>query len=123
MTRHAKRTDFNQKEIVDELRSRGVQTVLTNFGENFPDLLCGYMGDWTLIEVKQPDGSLDRGQLDWLSIARGRVGVATTPTEAVVLAIGPGISEVEKDRIAAWLIKNPTQQSLSVKKFRKLING
>lgn len=128
MTRYAKKTDGNQVEIVNALRKHGVQVVITNFGESFPDLLCGYGRSWSLLEVKQPDGDLSRGQLEWLSNAKGRVAVVTTPDEAVDAAIN-GIHSKHTlflnsgFQLEQWLIKNPNQQSLRVSRFRRIING
>lgn len=126
MPRFNKRTDKSQKDIVDALRKSGVQVIVTNFGQDFPDLLCGYRAvsepGWVLIEIKEPDGSLDRGQLEFIANAKGRVGVATTFDEALALVRATdGISLLGKDAIDQWLLKNPTQGQLSVKKFRKVI--
>lgn len=118
--KYNKRTDKNQAEIVDALRKAGVQVIITNFGQDFPDLLCGHQGQWMLVEVKQPDGSLDRGQLEFIAKAGGEVAVVTTIAEALDVFRPSRILWGIGDAVQEWLIKNPTQKSLSVKKYRKL---
>lgn len=55
MRRRAK-TDANQPEIVDALRSIGAAVYsLAECGDGIPDLLVGYKGETILLEVK--DGS------------------------------------------------------------------
>jgi hypothetical protein len=123
MPRFNKRTDKNQAEIVKELRRRGVAVTITNFGNDFPDLLCDVPKFWSLLEVKEPDGSIDRGQLKFMSECHGPCAVVTTPDEAwLTINEGAWLTNAHKDRIAGWLICNPTQETLSVRKFRKLIN-
>lgn len=119
--KYNKRTDKNQAEIVDALRKVGVQVIITNFGQDFPDLLCGYLGEWRLVEVKQPNGSLDRGQLEFIANARGVVQVITTIDEAMdMFARGDFNALVTQHRVHQWLLANPNQKSLSVKKYRNL---
>jgi hypothetical protein len=120
--KYAKRTDGNQSLIVADLRSRGFQVIVTNFGNDFPDLLVGAYGQWWLMEVKQPDGELDRGQLEFLVKAKGRVVVVTGPEEAYQsVADGRTIGQRAKTELDTWLLKNPSQKCLSVRKFRKII--
>lgn len=121
--RHNKRTDRSQLDIVKDLRARGVQVIVTNFGSSFPDLLIGYrLRNWLLVEVKEPNGCFDRGQLQFLADACGPVAVATTADEAAfALHEGKALQTSQKDKIAAWLLRNPTQETLSVKKFRAVI--
>lgn len=118
--RHNKRTDGNQKQIVSELKDRGLQVIITNFGLNFPDLLVGNHS-WILVEVKEVDGCLDRGQLRFLASARGPVDVVTTADEVISGLMSGGLRSLQKDKIAAWLIKNPKQETLSMRKFRVVI--
>ena len=118
----AKRTDKNQAEIVKLLRRHYGQVIVTNMGDDFPDLLCGSNGGWTLLEVKQPNGCLDRGQLKFLSEAHGAVAVVTNIDEAInALWDADTLNDEQKVRIAHWLIRNPDQETLSVKKFRAVI--
>lgn len=126
MTRYAKKVDGNQQPIVDALRKSGVTVIITNWGNDFPDLLCGKRGRWVLQEVKEPSGSLDRGQLLFMVNAGGcPIEVVTTPGEALAVMEYPKTFAhylANQARVAVWLAKNP-QQSLSVKKFRKVIGA
>src|SRR5213076_2556669 len=117
MTRYAKKTDGNQKEIVDGLRRFGARVIITNFGDDFPDLLVSTLtSEWVLLEVKQPDGCLDRGQMQFLADVRcGAVAVVTTEDEALDALDADGLQRLEywqQMAIEKWLVKNPTQQSL-----------
>jgi len=119
----AKRTDSNQASIVKDLRELGFQVVVTNLGDDYPDLMVGSKGTWTLIEIKKPDGDFTRGQLEFLADARGPIGYATDTGEAIGLIYGDHLTLGQRIHISQWLIKNPDQQSLSVKKLRKLVNA
>ncbi len=51
--RRAGRTDSNQQSIVDVLRFIGASVVITSgAGDGFPDLLVGWRGETTLMEIK-----------------------------------------------------------------------
>lgn len=53
--------DNNQKQIVDALRSIGVSVLITSdIGHGFPDLVAGYNGKNTLLEVKNPNNQYGR---------------------------------------------------------------
>lgn len=53
----AKRTDSNQKQIVDDLRDLGLSVFPTHeVGRGFPDLVVGTGGDTYLVEIKRPLG-------------------------------------------------------------------
>lgn len=130
MPRHAKRTDKSQAQIVADLRKAGVQVIITNFGDDYPDLLlcAGQQIGWVLAEVKNLGGRfvLSQGQLRFLSEARGYVGVVTDFQEAYTLALKPdkfALQTYQKTRIAQWLLQNPDQESLYVPKFFKLVKG
>jgi hypothetical protein len=114
----AKRTDHNQKQIVSDLRDAHRQVHITNFGQDFPDLLTAHAGEWALLEVKQESGSLDRGQLRFLANAKGKVAVVTTSREAMNPEY---LTPDHKAKIHVWLLQNPDQETLSVKKFRAAI--
>jgi len=120
--RHAKRTDSNQASIVKDLRKARAQVEVTNMGDDFPDLVAGW-SQWVLLEIKNPDGDFSRGQLSFLATAQGPVGFATNTEEAFDVLQGYHLTRSQKEQIAVWLIKNPDQQSLSVKKLRKLVNA
>ncbi len=126
--RFNKRTDHVQNTIVKDLRALGIQVVITNGGFDHPDLLCGYKGVWTLLEIKNPlvtnvsKGTLTRGQMQFIVDARGPIGVATNLDEAQdIVKWEGGITEKQKENIIAWLIRNPDQQTLSVSKFREML--
>lgn len=56
MTRRAAKIDANQSEIVAALRDAGVMVHPAHaMGDGFPDLVCGFRGRITLVEIK--DGS------------------------------------------------------------------
>lgn len=51
--RYAARVDDNQSEIVKALQRIGVYVIdCSHVGAGFPDLLCAYRGQWTLLEIK-----------------------------------------------------------------------
>jgi hypothetical protein len=116
----AKRTDKNQAGIVDALRDH-FQVIVTNMGDAYPDLMVGFDGFWHLLEVKQPNGCLDRGQLEFMANSIGPVSVVTNEQEAIDAIYEGGISGNQRGQIHIWLIKNPTQDTLSVRKFRAVI--
>ncbi len=128
--RFNKRTDHVQNTIVKDLRACGIQVIITNDGFDHPDLLCGYRGIWTLLEIKNPlvtnvsKGTMTRGQLEFIADARGPVGVATNFEESRRIIVDQDwITQREQENIIAWLIRNPDQQSLSVSKFREMLNA
>jgi hypothetical protein len=50
---YAKRTDRNQREIVQVLRDMGISVFITSeIGKGFPDICCGYAGKTFLVEIK-----------------------------------------------------------------------
>lgn len=122
---YAKRNDANQKAIVSDLRDLGIQVILTHrVGEDFPDLLCGW-NNWTLLEIKNTEGSsLHRGQLHFLADARGFVAVVCDSDSAIQAVTDPRehcLSNSQQERIVAWLVRNPNQETLSVRKFFDLV--
>lgn len=61
--RRAARIDTNHHEIVDALRSAGaVVYSLAAMGEGIPDLLVGYHGTTTLLEIKHGNNPLTPDQ-------------------------------------------------------------
>ena len=79
-----KRTDQNQKEIVDALRKIGASVVsLHEVGKGCPDLLVGYRGINHLIEVKQEKGKLNTYQVNWHQNWNGYVGIAKSIDQAL----------------------------------------
>lgn len=125
MPKYAKKVDASQSQIVKDLRDAQVQTIVTNFGNDFPDLLTGFE-HWVLIELKEIDGSITRGQLKFISEAKGFIGLATDFDSAFLCAVMPRqycFRADEQDRIAAWLELNPNVKTIAVRKFfREVLN-
>ena len=121
--RHAKRTDSNQASIVKDLRKAKFQVIVTNMGDDFPDLIAAFASHWVMLEIKKPDGDFTRGQLQFLADAGAPVGFATDTNEAAKMITCGYLRPAQKAEIAVWLVKNPDQQTLSVKKLRKLVNA
>ena len=58
------RTDDNQTAIVAALRKIGASVAITSsVGDGFPDLLVGYRGTTTLLELKNPKRPKHRQKL------------------------------------------------------------
>jgi Holliday junction resolvase len=88
--RRAAHVDEQQAEIVAALRAVGASVVsLASVGKGCPDLLVGYCGRNTLLEVKDPKrrNRLTAAQVDWHRLWKGRVAVVTTVDEAWI-AVG-----------------------------------
>ena len=89
----AARTDANQQEIVDALRSAGASVeCLHAAGKGVPDLLVAYYGRCQcsnsvtmLMEVKMPDGTLNPRQKKWHAEWRGQVAIVRSVEEALAL--------------------------------------
>ena len=121
--RFAKKVDRSQSGIVKALRKIGAQVIVTNYGQDFPDLLCGYGGHWKLLEVKEPDGDVSRGQLEFIRDSTGYVQIVTNDNEAIN-AMFPGcegFNRYEKNKITEWLIRNPNQETIRVQKLLTMI--
>ena len=87
MRRAAKR-DTNEAEIIRELRRiEGVSVKQLN-DRNLPDLLVGFQCKSgrlmnLLIEVKEPKGKLNKGQIEFFDTWNGQVIVARSIEEAL----------------------------------------
>jgi Holliday junction resolvase len=80
----AKRTDRNQADIVNALRTIGATVEsLHAVGGGVPDLLVGYNGATYLIEVKTATGRLNQLQREWHAAWRGQVAVCRSVDEAI----------------------------------------
>lgn len=78
------RVDANQTAIVQALRQMGAAAYsLTGVGGGFPDLLCAFRGQWSLLEIKQPGKTLKATQEAWRAACPCPVYVVTTPAEAM----------------------------------------
>jgi hypothetical protein len=126
MPRFAKKTDKSQADIVRELRQCQIQVIVTNMGNDFPDLLvCSSLApEWVLLEVKEENGKCSRGQLQFIADAKGYVAMTTTFKRALEIAVVPNVfcfKQEEKDLIAVWLEKNPNVKQIAVRKFFRTI--
>jgi hypothetical protein len=88
----AAKVDGNQADIVKALRDIGVSVKITSELKGFVDLVCGYRGTTTLIEVK--DGSLPPSarkltadEQKFHDAWAGQVAIANTPEEAQLIVI------------------------------------
>ena len=78
------RVDANQKEVVKQLRDRGVSVLHTHqLGKGAPDLILGYYGSNYLVELK--DGAKTKSQqkltadeLDFMNKWRGNYAVCNS---------------------------------------------
>lgn len=93
------RVDAAQPAIVDALRAAGATvTSLAPIGKGCPDLVVGYLGTTSLLEVKtarrrvvDPHRDLTPAELRWLAAWRGAPAhVVYTPDEAVALVCSGG---------------------------------
>ncbi len=123
--RFNKKVDKCQAEIVKSLRSCGLQVVITNMGDDYPDVMVGYKGKWILLELKNPkESSLSRGQLQFIVDAKGPVGVATDFAEAMwIVTENKAITQRQQENVIAWMLRNPEQGSLSTTKFKFIIDA
>lgn len=120
-SQYAKRTDRSQSQIVNAIRCYA-QVVVTNMGADFPDLACGWAHKWKFVEVKELDGHFSRGQLLFLSQASGPVDVVIGVDDAVGSIRGDRFLTPDQQRaIDTWLIRNPDQETIRVKKLLNLI--
>ena len=72
----AKRTDSNQGEIVQALRSCGASVQdLHALGHGCPDLAVGFRGINYLCEIKSEHGKLTDDERDWHAAWKGQVCV------------------------------------------------
>lgn len=68
IARFAKRRDVNEAEIVAALRKAGV---LVHALDRPVDLLCGFSGRWTVLEVKRPKGAVGEQQAAFIASCHG----------------------------------------------------
>lgn len=94
--RRSGRVDENQPEIIKQLRKLGVTVQpLSAVGGGCPDILCGYRGVNTLIEIKNPlkppnQRQLTKDQVTWHNLWRGQKAVCETFDEAAAVVTGEG---------------------------------
>lgn len=64
MRRYAAKTDANHADLVRLLRDMGAYVIdCAHVGDGFPDLLVGWRGKWTLVEIKDGAKSPSRRRL------------------------------------------------------------
>ena len=66
--------DKNEKEIVEYLQANGclVNRIAGSANDDgVPDLLVGYKPRWILVEVKMPQGHLNKRQRHWFDLSQG----------------------------------------------------
>jgi hypothetical protein len=87
--RRAARVDDNQGEIVAALRKIGATVQpIHQIGKGCPDLLVGWRGMNTLLELKDGDKvpskrKLTQDEVDWHEAWRGQVAVVETVEQAI----------------------------------------
>ena len=85
------RVDANQKEIVQELRKRGISVLHTHqLGKGAPDIIVGYMNLNYLIELKDGNKSksqqrLTKDELDFSLKWRGSYAVCNSLEQILLL--------------------------------------
>ena len=85
------RVDANQKEIVQELRKRGISVLHTHqLGKGAPDIIVGYMNSNYLIELKDGNKSksqqrLTKDELDFSLKWRGNYSVCNSLEQILLL--------------------------------------
>ena len=70
LQRRAARRDQNEPIIIEALERVGAVVVQLSI-RDVPDLLVGFRGVTTLLEVKSARGDLSQGQADWLLAWKG----------------------------------------------------
>ncbi|MFH0900706.1 MAG: hypothetical protein V2A73_08775 [Pseudomonadota bacterium] len=86
----AKKADANQAEIVEALRAVGCSVLdLHHVGHGCPDILVGRCGeDDYLIEIKAKGGGLERAQLRFAALWRGRPVQVVWDVDGALRAVG-----------------------------------
>ena len=85
------RVDANQKEIVQELRKRGISVLHTHqLGRGAPDIIVGYMNSNYLIELKDGNKSksqqrLTKDELEFSLKWRGNYAVCNSLEQILLL--------------------------------------
>ena len=84
-----KRTDFNQKYIVKDLRALGISVAdLSGVGGGIPDLLIGWQGNNYLIEIKTLTGKLNNLQTEFFGSWKGNKYVCRSLNEIIEIIKG-----------------------------------
>ncbi len=84
-----KRTDLNQQEIIDILRSKGCSVRdLSQLGKGCPDLLVGYKGRNYLVEIKNAANRAPRltpAEEEFIRGWKGQVAVITNIEDTIAV--------------------------------------
>ena len=84
MSKYARKTDSNQRDIVAALLKSGCSVLdLSRVGQGCPDLLVGRAGKCYLLEVKSLKGKLNPLQGEFHRAWNGNIAIVRTPEEAV----------------------------------------
>ena len=83
--------DANEPEIIAALEFAGATVDQNPIGGGKPDLDCGYKKANYKLEVKMPNGKLNKKQVEWHGKWQGQVAIVRTPEEALK-AIGAVIT-------------------------------
>jgi hypothetical protein len=81
--RWRQRPDSNQKKITDALTKIGASWYDASRVGEIPDLIVGYRGCTTLMEIKTEKGKLSKRQLKWHEEWRGHSCVVRSPMQAI----------------------------------------
>lgn len=86
---YAKKVDQNQAALVAELRQIGASILhLHTLGKGAPDILIGYRGINTLLEIKStPTAKLTPDEANWHALWRGQLLIVRSIEEALA-AVG-----------------------------------
>ena len=87
--RRAARTDANQSEIVQALRTAGASvTLLHQVGKGCPDALVGYQGKTVLLEIKTDKGRATPDQIEWWDQWKGGPVAMVRDVDGALRALG-----------------------------------
>lgn len=123
-SKYARKTDLNQRRIVQGLRARNYSVEI--IGEPLDLIASTRFGFWQMMEIKRPNKSIQKEQLEFIAGTKGNVQIITSEAEAIQFMNNPNkyrISQEQKDLLAGWLALNRDQKTLGVGKFRKLFGG
>lgn len=119
--------DANHKEICDVLRQTGAEVVeLADKGKGAPDILINFRGAVGFLEIKTDSSASNfkRSQIKFASETRFNVSFCKTADEARQFAQNPaqrGLTQKQKDKLAAFLIQNPKPKQFSANTIYKLL--
>ncbi len=83
--RRTHRSDHNQKQIVAALRKIGARVYII---DRPVDLLVEYRERWIVLEVKQENGRLSKGQKDFFAMTQAPAAVVKSAEQAIEYVTG-----------------------------------